>query len=143
MTELKEEHFEVIDANRAKDHEKKNYKPLSYDLFIEESLIEGQGLFSSIDIPKGTDLGVSHIELEKDKMSPKELIRTPLGGFINHEPTVKELQNDKLVEISGPNCEKLKHRPDGAKTEWNLVTLKDIKMGEELTLEYSFYKPNE
>jgi len=143
MTELKEEHFEVIDANRAKDHEKKNYKPLSYDLFIEESLIEGQGLFSSIDIPKGTDLGVSHIELEKDKMSPKELIRTPLGGFINHEPTVKELQNDKLVEISGPNCEKIKKRPDGNKTEWNLVTLKDIKMGDELTLEYSFYKPNE
>ena len=143
MTELKEEHFEVIDANRAKDHEKKNYKPLSYDLFIEESLIEGQGLFSSIDIPKGTDLGVSHIEFEKDKMSPKELIRTPLGGFINHEPTVKELQNDKLVEISGPNCEKIKKRPDGNKTEWNLVTLKDIKMGEELTLEYSFYKPNE
>jgi hypothetical protein len=118
-------------------------KPLSYDLFIEESLIEGQGLFSSIDIPKGTDLGVSHIELEKDKMSPKELIRTPLGGFINHEPTVKELQNDKLVEISGPNCEKIKQRPDGNKTEWNLVTLKDIKMGDELTLEYSFYKPNE
>jgi hypothetical protein len=143
MTELKEEHFEVIDANRAKDHEKKNYKPLSYDLFIEESLIEGQGLFSSIDIPKGTDLGVSHIEFEKDKMSPKELIRTPLGGFINHEPTVKELQNDKLVEISGPNCEKIKQRPDGNKTEWNLVTLKDIKMGDELTLEYSFYKPNE
>ncbi len=143
MTELKEEHFEVIDANRAKDHEKKNYKPLSYDLFIEESLIEGQGLFSSIDIPKGTDLGVSHIEFEKDKMSPKELIRTPLGGFINHEPTIKELQNDKLVEISGPNCEKIKKRPDGNKTEWNLVTLKDIKMGEELTLEYSFYKPNE
>jgi|TARA_R110000737_G_scaffold174748_1_gene200049 SET domain-containing protein len=143
MTELKEEHFEVIDANRAKDHEKKNYKPLSYDLFIEESLIEGQGLFSSIDIPKGTDLGVSHIEFEKDKMSPKELIRTPLGGFINHEPTIKELQNDKLVEISGPNCEKIKKRPDGNKTEWNLVTLKDIKMGDELTLEYSFYKPNE
>ena len=143
MTEQNEEHFEVIDANRAKDHEKKNYKPLSYDLFIEESLIEGQGLFSSIDIPKGTDLGVSHIEFEKDKMSPKELIRTPLGGFINHEPTVKELQNDKLVEISGPNCEKIKKRPDGNKTEWNLVTLKDIKMGDELTLEYSFYKPNE
>ena len=143
MTELKEEHFEVIDANKAKDHEKKNYKPLSYDLFIEESLIEGQGLFSSHDLPKGTDLGVSHIEFEKDKMSPKELIRTPLGGFINHEPTVKELQNDKLVEISGPNCEKIKQRPDGNKTEWNLVTLKDIKMGDELTLEYSFYKPNE
>ena len=67
MTELKEEHFEVIDANRAKDHEKKNYTPLSHDLFIEESMIDGQGLFSSHDLPKGTDLGISHIQFEKDK----------------------------------------------------------------------------
>ena len=74
MTELTEEHFEVIDANRAKDHEKKNYTPLSHDLFIEESMIDGQGLFSSHDLPKGTDLGISHIQFEKDKMSARELI---------------------------------------------------------------------
>ena len=141
MTELKEEHFEVIDANRAKDHEKKNYTPLSHDLFIEESMINGQGLFSSHDLPKGTDLGVSHIEFEKDKMSAKELIRTPLGGFINHEPIVKsENASGELVEVSGPNCEKIKQRADGAKIEWRLVTRKDIKAGDELTLEYTFYK---
>ena len=141
MTELKEEHFEVIDANRAKDHEKKNYTPLSHDLFIEESMINGQGLFSSHDLPKGTDLGVSHIEFEKDKMSAKELIRTPLGGFINHEPIVKsENASGELVEVSGPNCEKIKQRADGAKIEWRLVTREDIKAGEELTLEYTFYK---
>ena len=141
MTELKEEHFEVIDANRAKDHEKKNYTPLSHDLFIEESMINGQGLFSSHDLPKGTDLGVSHIEFEKDKMSAKELIRTPLGGFINHEPIVKsENASGELVEVSGPNCEKVKQRADGAKIEWRLVTRQDIKAGEELTLEYTFYK---
>jgi hypothetical protein len=147
MTELKEEHFEVIDANRAKDYEKKNYTPLSYDLFIEESMIDGQGLFASTDIPKGTDLGISHIEFEKDKMSARELIRTPLGGFINHQPIVKELVKidkdnsaDELVEVSGPNCEKVKQRADGAKIEWRLVTRKDIKAGDELTLEYTFYK---
>ena len=141
MTELKEEHFEVIDANRAKDHEKKNYTPLSHDLFIEESMINGQGLFSSHDLPKGTDLGVSHIEFEKDKMSAKELIRTPLGGFINHEPIVKsENASGELVEVSGPNCEKIKQRADGAKIEWRLITREDIKAGEELTLEYTFYK---
>ena len=141
MTELKEEHFEVIDANRAKDHEKKNYTPLSHDLFIEESMIDGQGLFSSHDLPKGTDLGVSHIEFEKDKMSAIELIRTPLGGFINHEPIVKsENASGELVEVSGPNCEKIKQRADGAKIEWRLVTRKDIKAGDELTLEYTFYK---
>ena len=141
MTELKEEHFEVIDANRAKDHEKKNYTPLSHDLFIEESMINGQGLFSSHDLPKGTDLGVSHIEFEKDKMSARELIRTPLGGFINHEPVIKdENASGELVEVSGPNCEKIKQRADGAKIEWRLVTRRDIKAGDELTLEYTFYK---
>ena len=141
MTELKEEHFEVIDANRAKDNEKKNYTPLSHDLFIEESMINGQGLFSSHDLPKGTDLGVSHIEFEKDKMSAKELIRTPLGGFINHEPIVKsENASGELVEVLGPNCEKIKQRADGAKIEWRLVTRRDIKAGDELTLEYTFYK---
>ena len=141
MTELTEEHFEVIDANRAKDHEKKNYKPLSHDLFIEESMINGQGLFSSHDLPKGTDLGISHIQFEKDKMSAMELIRTPLGGFINHEPIVKsENASGELVEVSGPNCEKIKQRADGAKIEWRLITREDIKAGEELTLEYTFYK---
>jgi len=148
MTELKEEHFEVIDANKARENDKKNYKPLPYDMFIEESMINGQGLFASTDIPKGTDLGVCHIQIEIDKMSPTELIRTPLGGFINHQPVVKELiridednATDELVEVSGPNCEKIKHRPKGNKTEYNLITRRDIKAGEELTLHYTFYKP--
>jgi len=148
MTEQNEEHFEVISENRAKEHDKKNYKPLSHDLFIEESMINGQGLFASNDIPKGTDLGISHIKIEKDKMSPTELIRTPLGGFINHQPIIKELVKidkdnsaDEMVEVSGPNCIKVQARPDGAKVEYNLHTRKDIKAGEELTLEYTFYKP--
>ena len=141
MTELTQEHFEVIDANKAKNNDKKKYKPLPYDMFIEESMINGQGLFASTDIPKGTNLGVCHIQIEIDKMSPVELVRTPLGGFINHEPIVKEMQDKELVEISGPNCEKIKNRPIGNKTEWNLITRRNIKAGEELTLHYTFYKP--
>ena len=141
MSELKEEHFEVIDANKDKTYQKKYYKPLSHDMFIEESMINGQGLFASTDIEKGTNLGVSHVSIEIDKMSEPELIRTPLGGFINHQPIVTELVDKELVEISGPNCEKIKSRAQGNKTEWNLVTRKDIKAGEELTLHYTFYKP--
>ena len=147
MTELKEEHFEVIDSNKDKTHNKKTYRPLPDNLFIEESLINGQGLFASNDIPSGTDLGVSHVEIEKDKMSPKELIRTPLGGFISPEPIITEViwideDTTKTIEVSGPNCERKKNRPDGNKAEWNLVTRKDIKAGEELTLEYNLYKPD-
>ena len=148
MTEQNEEHFEVISDNRGREAEKKNYKPLSHNLFIEESMINGQGLFASNDIPKGTDLGISHIKIERDKMSPTELIRTPLGGFINHQPIVRELvridednATDEMVEVSGPNCIKVQARPDGAKIEYNIHTRKDIKAGEELTVEYTFYKP--
>ena len=37
MTELKEEHFEVIDANKARENDKKNYKPLPYDCLLYTS----------------------------------------------------------------------------------------------------------
>ena len=143
MTELKEEHFEVISENRAREFEKKQtYKPLTDNLFIEESMIDGQGLFANNDIAEGTDLGISHIEIEKDKMAALEMIRTPLGGFINHEKTVKETNGeDKDVEVSGPNCKRIKGRMDGCKIEYSLITRRDIKAGEELTLEYSMYIP--
>ena len=143
MTEQNEEHFEVISENRAREFEKKQtYKPLSDNLFIEESMIDGQGLFANNDIKEGTDLGVSHIEIEKDKMAPLEMIRTPLGGFINHEKTIKEPDSQgKDVEVSGPNCKRIRGRRDGCKIEYSLITRKDIKAGEELTLEYSMYIP--
>ena len=143
MTELKEEHFEVIDANRAKEFEKKQtYKPLPDSLFIEESFIDGQGLFANNDIAADADLGISHIEIEKNKMAPLEMIRTPLGGFINHETTIKKPDGKgKDVEVSGPNCKRIKGRMDGCVINYNLITRRDIKTGEELTLEYSMYIP--
>ena len=123
MTELKEEHFEVIDANKDREHQKSKYKPLLYDMFIEESMIDGQGLFASTDIPKGTDLGVCHIQIEIDKMSPTELIRTPLGGFINHS-------EDPNCYI-GTNI----HYHNGDQRE--LYTIKPVYEGQELTVYYT------
>jgi SET domain-containing protein len=75
-------------------------------------------------------------------MAPLEMLRTPLGGFINHEKTIKEEDKDGVeVEISGPNCKRIKGRRDGCKIEYSLITRRDIKAGEELTLEYSMYIP--
>ena len=145
MTEQNEEHFEVISENKARAFEKKQtYKPLPDNLFIEESFIDGQGLFANNDIAANTDLGISHIEVEKNKMAEMEMIRTPLGGFINHEKTVKEPDGKgKDVEVSGPNCKRIKGRMDGCVINYNLITRRDIKAGEELTLEYSMYIPVE
>ena len=53
------------------------YKPLPDNLELRPSEIHGYGVFALEDIPAGKMLGLSHIQ------SP-ELIRTPLGGYINH-----------------------------------------------------------
>ena len=94
------------------------YKPLSKGLRIEKSKIQGFGLFTLLFLKQGTNLGTSHIKI-KD-----ELIRTPLGGFVNHS--------------DDPNCIKTKLHTDNY-IKYNLVTIKDITGGEELTVKYTFY----
>jgi len=103
------------------------YKPLPESLTIKTSKVNGLGLFAKEDIGQGTNLGMSHIEI-KDKM-----IRTPLGGFINHSGDA----NCVKVEMRMTNEDKPDFKFDYKK--WNLVTLQDIKEGEELTVRYTFY----
>ena len=97
------------------------YRPLPSQLTITQSGIEGLGLFAVEDIKSDTDLGLTHIV---DETKLNGFIRTPLGGFINHNTT--------------PNCKTF--------TEGRLIsiiTLKDIKEGEELTLKYTMYDPSQ
>ena len=104
------------------------YKPLPDTLTIKKSGIDGLGLFAKEDIGQGTNLGMSHIEIG-DKM-----IRTPLGGFINHSGNA----NCVKVELRMTNQDKPDLKFNYKK--WNLITLQDIKEGEELTVRYTFYK---
>ena len=98
----------------------KEYHPLPIGLTIADSGISGQGLFTTQRLVAGTELGVSHYRIEG------ELIRTPLGGFINHAEEA--------------NCLKSQVRIKPYFDKWNLVVAEDIDEGEELTLKYSFYK---
>tara|TARA_R110002110_G_scaffold169258_1_gene371012 strand:- start:845 stop:1156 length:312 start_codon:yes stop_codon:yes gene_type:complete len=90
------------------------YKPLRPYLTIKESLIHGLGVFATEDLCIRTNLGISHVG---DFGFPDDLIRTPLGGFIN--------------DSDEPNCE-LKR--EGRKLF--AVVIKKIKAGEEITLKY-------
>ena len=94
------------------------YKPLPESLTIKQSGINGLGLFADEKIMQGTNFGVSHYKLNGD------IIRTPLGGFINHSNT--------------PNVVKVELK-DNKYKKWNLVTLKNIEKGEEVTIRYTFY----
>ena len=100
------------------------YKPLPDSLTISQSGINGLGLFAKEGIAQGTNLGMSHLKLGE------KIFRTPLGGFINHA----NVANVVKVELRMVD-EELKENYK----KWNLITLRDIKEGEELTVRYTFY----
>ncbi|MDA0201008.1 MAG: SET domain-containing protein [Bacteroidetes bacterium] len=101
---------------------KTNWRPLPEFLTIKESKIEGLGVFATRDLPKGFDLGISHIF---DKRFPDGYIRLPLGGFINHH------------EI--PNCKAIVSEEDqqmGKLSHIRIQALAPIAKGEEITISY-------
>ena len=103
------------------------YRPLPDSLTIQSSSINGLGLFAKEGIAQGTNLGMSHVKISET------ILRTPLGGFINHSNT----PNVVKVELLMTNHDSPNLKFDYKK--WNLVTLRDVKKGEELTVRYTFY----
>ena len=133
------------------------YRPLPEGLTIKNSSIEGLGLFAINIIKKNTFIGVTHI---RDEQFENKYIRTPLGGFYNHsnDPTVIRMVSDVLPKLkfgdqidSNANTQKLKYgKNDRDDMFYNLneksdakymfmVSIKDIKAGEELTANYNLY----
>ena len=92
-----------------------NYRPLPDNLEMKKSDIHGFGIFATEPIEKGQMLGLTHI-------NAPELIRTPLGGYINHS--------------LNPNCIRI---PEG--NRWYLQAIEYIEKGEEITLLYKDYTP--
>ena len=133
------------------------YRPLPNELTIKNSPIEGLGLFATQDIKANTFIGVTHI---RDEQFENKYIRTPLGGFYNHsnDPTVMRMVSNLLPTLNfgdpidpNTNAKKLK---DGKNDRENLfynlneksdakymfmVSIKEIKSGEELTANYNLY----
>ena len=99
---------------------RKPYSPLPEYLTIGPSEIHGTGIFAIENIPGEVVIGITHVY---DPNFQHGFIRTPLGGFINH--------NEK------PNCELIEEELNYHYKK--LKTIKKIKEGEELTLKYSLY----
>ena len=133
------------------------FRPLPKQLTIKNSPIEGLGLFATEDIKANTFIGVTHI---RDEQFENKYIRTPLGGFYNHsnDPTVMRMVSNMLPKLNfgDPVDTKAKakrfdendtnrqnmyynlnEKPD-AKYMF-IVSVKDIKAGEELTANYNLY----
>jgi len=96
------------------------YRPLPDSLTIKKSDIHGLGIFATSSIDKGINLGIAHVKMVEWLSFPQNYCRTPLGGFYNHS--------------DNPNCELVDSDPYK-----HLVTIKDIKEGEEITCVYTLY----
>lgn len=105
---------------------------------IGESMIDGHGIIAKEFIPANSLIGISHVDVSKlyyedqrrlpDHRIPfatgvfhNDLIRTPLGGFLNHS--------------TNPNCMLIEE-----KIFWNLWTNEDIAIGDELCVDYALYR---
>ena len=115
------------------------YKPLPNNLTINTSSIHDMGIFAKEDIPEQTELGMTHVELGK------LILRTPLGGFLNHSDTPNCVKTSSLLTRQQWNHlnDLPDERYDHNFKKLNLITIKNIKEGEELTLKYTFYKIND
>ena len=129
------------------------YRPLPNFLTIKKSPIEGLGLYATQDIKENSFIGLTHIQ---DNNFENGYIRTPLGGFYNHsnEPNVRRVVSDHLPKLK--NGEKIDESldfskiPDGKANRENLyprvegkymflISIKNIKTGEEITANYNLY----
>ena len=100
-----------------------SYRPLPDSLTIKDSSIHGLGIFATCDIPEKTVLGIAHVKMVEWLNFPQDYCRTPLGGFYNHSDT--------------PNCETSKEG-----RYLYIITITDIKEGEEITATYTLYDPS-
>ena len=129
------------------------YKPLPNYLTIKKSPIEGLGLYATTNIKANSFIGLTHIQ---DKNFENGYIRTPLGGFYNHsnQPNVRRVVSDILPKLnSGDQIDEsldVEKIPDGKANRENLypkiegkymfiVSIREIKAGEELTANYNLY----
>ena len=96
--------FALVNMSIKDNGHGKMYKPLPDNLTIKTSDLHGQGLFASENIGEGTNLGTSHVELGR------MILRTPLGGFINHsnKPNCVKSKYLKVIKCPVKTLERLK-----------------------------------
>lgn len=91
-----------------------HYRPLGPGLIIKTDVNSSMGLFTQLIILKDTTLGRTHIKIDNN------LYRLETGAFINHS--------------KNPNC--IITTIDETSNIYILKTLRMIKQGEELTVDY-------
>ena len=129
------------------------YRPLSLGLTIKKSPIEGLGLYATQKIRTNVYIGLTHI---LDERFENNYLRTPLGGFYNHSdnPNAQRMvtnvlpklkfgdtapNTDALSEVKNIEASRERLYPNVIARFMYLISIKEIKIDEELTANYNLY----
>ena len=129
------------------------YRPLPEGLTIKKSPIEGLGLYATKLIKANTFIGLTHI---LDERFENNYLRTPLGGFYNHSdnPNIQRMITNVLPTLKfGDEAPSADDKSEVKNIEGSrehlypnvyarfmyMISIKDIKVGEELTANYNLY----
>ncbi len=108
-------------------------------IFVQESEIHGNGLFTSIDIDEGETIMV----IKGEVISAKECIRRENEEnnvyifWVNDNCYIDTFKAEKIKYINH-NCNFNCDVTDKDKSSLNLIAYRDIKKGEELTIDYGY-----
>lgn len=95
-----------------------NYSPTGPgDIEVKQSAIHGLGVFAKRDLPKNFIVGETHVLVDSD------LIRTPIGGFINCSST--------------PNAELFQYPKLKRVNYYGVRLLNSVLEGDEITIDYN------
>ncbi len=112
-------------------------KYLENVLIVKDSGIHGKGLFSTVDIAEGSKIFV----IEGEAISEEECIKREADGnvyiFWNESNYIDTSMTNKIKYINHNcdcNCDVLENDEESLM----LVAYRDIKAGEELTIDYGY-----
>ena len=111
---------------------KDGYEPLPNGLIVKKSNVHGLGLFAEKDFDIGENFGMCHFSY--GSADERKIIRTPLGGFINHSLT------PNCVKVSNQHTQWIPGQGNFIFLRYNLIALRNIKENEEITLKYKLYE---
>ena len=111
-----------------------------YSKFVEvrESSIHGKGIFTSGDIPEGANIMI----ITGEVISEKECIRREeeennVYIFWNGDNYI-DANNSEVIKYINHKCDCNCEVDDNDESSLKLIAARDIKMGEELTIDYGY-----
>ncbi|GAB4299088.1 MAG: hypothetical protein Kow0098_25220 [Ignavibacteriaceae bacterium] len=109
------------------------------NIYVKDSGIHGRGIFTNVDIPKGSVI----MRIEGEIISAEECMRREDEEdnvyifWIDDDCYIDTSETDKIKFINH-NCEYNCDIEDADDVSLLLVAARDIKAGEELTIDYGY-----